>query len=205
LNKISQRPPRNHAVESQDNESRDNAERSDDGPAVPEDRRTQRERHKSPPDAMEGEKKDAGKKHGEAQRVRDCRRLGTQRLECPNRIALCVAAKRDFAQHDWYADDGDADEIYEDKRAPAILPGNVGELPDIPQADSRSRCRKNEPHVAAPSLASIGGVVAHVNPFLRNSCMPSNRCGIVANPRVYVNLAPTAGERKVLRMRHENV
>ena len=45
------------------------------------------------------------------------------------------AANHDFSHHDGNTDHGNADQVYQDKGATAVLTGNVGEFPDIAEAD----------------------------------------------------------------------
>ena len=70
-------------------------------------------------------------------------------------------AHEHFSHHDGDADEEDAGEVDEDERAPAVLPGHVGELPNIAEAHRRARRRQDEhpaaaPHAVLRSIASEG-------------------------------------------------
>ena len=69
-----------------------------------------------------------------------------------HRIALGAAAERQFGDHDGRADQGDADQVDDEKGAAAVLPGDVGEPPDVAQTDGGADGRQHEAPSRGPGL-----------------------------------------------------
>ena len=74
----------------------------------------------------------------------------TQRFDRSNGRFLRRAAEQYLGDHDRKTDDGDADQIYQDKRTTTVFAGDVGKLPDVPQTDRRTGRRKNETELRSP-------------------------------------------------------
>ena len=62
-------------------------------------------------------------------------------------------ADQQLRHHDRHPDHQDADQVDEDERAPVVVPGDVGEAPEVAQADGAARGGEDEAGAGAPVAA----------------------------------------------------
>ena len=70
-------------------------------------------------------------------------------------ILLGMTADHQLGNHDRQADDKDTDQIDKDKSTTAVLTGDVGELPDIAEADGTAGSSENEAEARGPLTSSL--------------------------------------------------
>ena len=81
------------------------------------------------------------------------RRAGRQSAERANGIESGPPADGELRQHDGEPHHRDAEQVDEDERPAAVLPGDVGKLPDIAQPDGRAGRGEDEPQPGGPQSA----------------------------------------------------
>ena len=80
---------------------------------------------------------------------------GFELSEGTDRIEAGFAPDGEFGQHNGQPDQGDANQINQDECATAVLPGDVGKLPDIAEADGGTGSGQNETHPGGPEPSFV--------------------------------------------------